>query len=48
MDSSSVEIFVNGGEKVFTSRIFPDKNSIGIRFLSTEKCNIKAHMWSIK
>lgn len=48
VDSSSVEIFVNGGEKVFTSRIFPDKNSIGIRFLSTEKCNIKAHMWSIK
>lgn len=48
VDSSSVEIFVNGGEKVFTSRIFPDKNSTGIRFLSTEKCNIKAHMWSIK
>lgn len=48
VDSSSVEIFVNGGEKVFTSRIFPDKNSTGIRFLSTEKCSIKAHMWSIK
>lgn len=48
VDSSSVEIFINGGEKVFTSRIFPSKNSTGIRFLSTEKCNIKAHMWSIK
>ena len=48
VDSSSVEIFVNGGERVFTSRIFPSENSTGIRFLSTEKCNIKAHMWSIK
>lgn len=48
VDSSSVEIFVNGGEKVFTGRIFPSKDSTGIRFLSTGKCDIEADIWSIK
>lgn len=32
VDSSSVEIFVNEGEEVFTSRIFPNVNSKDIRF----------------
>lgn len=29
-DKSIVEIFVNGGEKVFTSRVFPSENQIGL------------------
>ncbi|XOQ14302.1 MAG: Sucrose-6-phosphate hydrolase [Shouchella clausii] len=34
VDSSSVEIFVNDGEEVFTSRIFPNINSRDIRFFA--------------
>lgn len=32
MDTSSVEIFLNDGEEVFTGRIYPNKSSRGIRF----------------
>jgi beta-fructofuranosidase len=32
VDTSSVEIFINDGEEVFTSRIFPDQDSKEIRF----------------
>ncbi|MBT2581646.1 sucrose-6-phosphate hydrolase [Planococcus sp. ISL-109] len=35
VDSSSVEVFVNDGTEVFTSRIFPDRKSKGIRFFAT-------------
>ncbi len=34
VDVSSVEIFINHGVEVFTSRIFPSKNSDGIRFFA--------------
>ncbi|MFC4320454.1 glycoside hydrolase family 32 protein [Litchfieldia salsa] len=34
VDISSVEIFVNDGQEVFTSRIFPKANSRDIRFFS--------------
>lgn len=34
MDTSSLEIFINDGEEVFTSRIYPDKDSKGIKFFS--------------
>ncbi|MFP3513601.1 GH32 C-terminal domain-containing protein, partial [Peribacillus sp. SIMBA_075] len=34
VDSSSVEIFVNDGEEVFTARIFPDIRSQEIRFFA--------------
>lgn len=47
VDNSSVEIFVNNGEKVFTSRVFPSSDSTGIRFLSTGSCDIEADMWII-
>lgn len=36
MDKSSIEIFVNDGEEVFTSRIFPLKKSQGVVFYSVE------------
>lgn len=35
VDVSSVEVFVNNGEEVFTGRIFPDQESKGIRFFSS-------------
>ena len=34
VDTSSVEIFINNGEEVFTSRIFPDPESKEIRFFA--------------
>lgn len=35
VDVSSVEIFINDGEEVFTSRIFPQGDSNGIRFFAS-------------
>jgi beta-fructofuranosidase len=34
LDTSSVEIFVNDGEEVFTGRVYPDKDSKGIKFFA--------------
>ncbi len=42
VDVSSVEIFVNDGEAVFTSRIFPQRSSQGIVFF-TEGGQVKLH-----
>lgn len=36
VDTSSVEIFINDGEEVFTGRIFPSPDSREIRFFATE------------
>lgn len=36
MDTSSLEIFVNDGEEVFSSRIYPKKESKGIKFLAVK------------
>ncbi|MBY0146848.1 sucrose-6-phosphate hydrolase [Neobacillus niacini] len=48
VDVSSVEIFVNNGEKVFTGRIFPSKESRGIRFFSHGgRTNVKVVKWVI-
>ncbi|WP_040213988.1 glycoside hydrolase family 32 protein [Clostridium polynesiense] len=48
-DNSSVEIFVNNGEEVFTSRVFPDMLSTDIWFLSNNgRVNIKSvRKWEI-
>ncbi|HWO95790.1 MAG TPA: sucrose-6-phosphate hydrolase [Bacillus sp. (in: firmicutes)] len=35
VDVSSVEVFINDGEEVFTSRIFPQEHSDGIRFFAS-------------
>jgi len=46
VDSSSVEIFVNDGEEVFTSRIFPSQNSSDIRFFARNgSATFKAVKW---
>jgi beta-fructofuranosidase len=48
VDASSVEVFVNNGEEVFTGRIFPDKNSQGIRvFANGGQTKVKAVKWEI-
>lgn len=46
VDSSSVEIFVNDGDAVFTSRIFPAAESKDIRFFATDgSVAFKAIKW---
>lgn len=48
VDSSSVEIFVNGGTHVFTSRIFPLPDSQGIQFFSVAgDVQLKAVKWDL-
>ncbi|AGK96039.1 glycoside hydrolase family 32 protein [Clostridium pasteurianum] len=36
MDTSSIEVFVNGGEEVFTARIYPHRDSRNIIFYSKD------------
>ncbi|MNW57961.1 Sucrose-6-phosphate hydrolase [compost metagenome] len=46
VDASSVEIFVNDGEEVFTSRIFPSRDSVDIRFFAHGgKADFEATQW---
>ncbi|WP_434751350.1 glycoside hydrolase family 32 protein [Paenibacillus amylolyticus] len=46
VDSSSVEIFINDGQEVFTSRIFPSRESADIRFFAHGgKADFKMVMW---
>lgn len=47
MDTSSIEVFVNDGEIVFTSRLFPKKESQGIQFFAEEgSAKIDAVQWT--
>lgn len=40
LDESSVEVFINDGEKVMTGRIYPDKRSSNIQIFSQGEINI--------
>ena len=44
-DRSSVEIFVNDGEAVFTSRVFP---TVEERFIKIQSGDALMHIWTIK
>ncbi|GKU84378.1 sucrose-6-phosphate hydrolase [Niallia sp. NCCP-28] len=49
MDTSSIEVFVNDGEIVFTSRLFPKKESLGVQFFAKEgMANFEAVQWKCK
>lgn len=48
VDQSSIEIFVNDGEEVFTSRIFTKEESKGIQFFADETAVLKAQLWELK
>lgn len=41
LDKSSIEVFVNGGEEVFTSRVFPLKEAKGISIYSQGTCMVQ-------
>ncbi|WNS80505.1 sucrose-6-phosphate hydrolase [Domibacillus sp. DTU_2020_1001157_1_SI_ALB_TIR_016] len=48
VDSSSLELFINDGAEVFTSRIFPSKDSAGIRFFAKGgRASCQAIKWTI-
>lgn len=48
VDASSVEVFINDGEEVFTGRIFPGEDSTGIQFFARNgKATLKAVKWNI-
>ncbi|RFU68970.1 sucrose-6-phosphate hydrolase [Peribacillus saganii] len=48
VDTSSVEIFINEGEEVFTGRIFPGKDSSQIRFYAKNgSADVTAQKWEL-
>lgn len=50
MDTSAVEIFINDGEEVFTSRIYPDKKSKGIKCFAVNGSIVikKIEKWNLR
>lgn len=48
VDSSSIEIFVNDGEEVFSSRIFPEKGAEKIKVFSDRDIKIELDKWEWK
>ena len=45
VDNSSVEVFINGGQEVFSSRIFPEKDADGISVFADKNVNVKIEKW---
>ena len=48
VDNSSVEVFINNGEEVFSSRIFPEKNADKIIVFSENDIDVKIEKWEWK
>ena len=48
VDNSSVVVFVNGGEEVFSSRIFPEKGANGISVFADKDVNVEIEKWEWK
>jgi len=48
VDNSSVEVFINGGAEVFSSRIFPEKNADGISVFADKDVKVEIEKWEWK
>ena len=48
VDNSSVEVFINGGAEVFSSRIFPEKDANGIIVFADKDINVEIEKWEWK
>lgn len=49
IDTSSIEVFINNGQKVMTARIYPDNQSTGVQFYSNQQVELIAlKKWKIK
>jgi beta-fructofuranosidase len=47
IDTSSLEIFINGGEETFTARFYPAPNDETIRFGTSKKSSFKLKKWEL-
>ena len=45
VDNSSVEVFINGGQEVFSSRIFPEKDADEISVFADKNVNVEIEKW---
>ena len=48
VDNSSVEVFINSGQEVFSSRIFPEKDADGISVFADKDVNVEIEKWEWK
>ena len=48
VDNSIIEIFINNGEKTFTSRVFPLENSKGVEIFTDSEINYSYSKYSLK
>ena len=48
VDNSSVEVFINGGQEVFSSRIFPEEDANGIIVFADKDVNVEIEKWEWK
>ena len=48
LDTSSIEIFLNGGEEVFSARIFPQQENKEIIFSANGECICNIQKWNLK
>ncbi|MCG1023645.1 glycoside hydrolase family 32 protein [Sutcliffiella horikoshii] len=49
LDSSSIEVFINGGEKVMTARIYPSEQAQAISFFADDQVTITSlKKWEIR
>ncbi|MCT8137618.1 sucrose-6-phosphate hydrolase [Anaerobacillus sp. CMMVII] len=47
IDTSSVEVFVNGGEEVFTARYYPAASQRSITFGASKECSFSVEKWDL-
>ncbi|MBN9654441.1 sucrose-6-phosphate hydrolase [Halobacillus sp. GSS1] len=47
IDTSSVEVFVNGGAHVFTARFYPAPNNDSIQFTASDKTSLNLKKWNL-
>ncbi|WP_226582048.1 glycoside hydrolase family 32 protein [Halobacillus litoralis] len=48
VDTSSVEVFINGGKHVFTARFYPSPEDESITFQASEKAGFRLKKWDLK
>ena len=48
VDNSSVEVFINSGQEVFSSRIFPEKDADRISVFADKDVNVEIEKWEWK
>ncbi|SFK08788.1 beta-fructofuranosidase [Halobacillus dabanensis] len=47
VDTSSIEVFVNKGKKVFTARFYPDPNNDNIEFTASRQTDFHMKKWKL-